>query len=103
VIDYYRSTRNRPIGDSEEVLLAIADRSQDQHEDVLISEQKQHLLRQLQKLSELDQEVLRLRFFVGLSSEQIAEIIGKTPVATRKLQSRAVAKLRRLIEDEEKL
>lgn len=102
VIDYYRATRNRPIGDSEDVLLAIADTSQDQHQDVLIHEQKQHLLNQLHKLSELDQEVLRLRFFVGLSSEQIAEIIGKTPVATRKLQSRAVAKLRLLIKDEER-
>lgn len=99
VIDYYRASRHRPIGDSEEVLLAIADTSQDIHQDVLLEEQKQQLLAQLARLGEADQEVLRLRYFAGLSSEQIADVIGKTPVATRKMQSRAIAKLRKLLEE----
>ena len=53
----------------------------------------------LAEVHPLKAQLVELRYFAGLSSEQIADVIGKTPVATRKMQSRAIAKLRKLLEE----
>lgn len=51
------------------------------------------------RLSPLDQEVLELRVVAGLSSDEVASVLGKRPGAVRMAQARALARLRELLED----
>ncbi len=48
----------------------------------------------LAKLPEKQREVVILRFLVGLSAQEVAEVIGKKPAAIYSLQARAVLALR---------
>jgi RNA polymerase sigma-70 factor (ECF subfamily) len=93
--DHYRkkAKQGSKITNSEDVLLAISDKSQNPHQDVIDNEQLQHLYQNLQQLPQNYQEVLTLRYIEGLSSLEIAKIIGKNDAATRKQLSRAVAAL----------
>jgi RNA polymerase sigma-70 factor (ECF subfamily) len=52
------------------------------------------------RLSEPDQEVLELRVVAGLSSEEVAAVIGKRPGAVRMAQARALERLRELLEEQ---
>lgn len=54
----------------------------------------------LDLLGEKPREILILRIFVGLSAEETAEIVGSTPGAVRVAQHRALATLRKAIEQE---
>ena len=56
------------------------------------------LRRRFGQLSPSDREVLELRVLGGLSAEQAATALGKRPGAVRMAQSRALASLRRLME-----
>jgi RNA polymerase sigma-70 factor, ECF subfamily len=49
------------------------------------------------RLDEADQEILTLRLVSGLSAEEVAKLVGKTPGAVRTAQSRALASLRLLV------
>jgi len=48
-------------------------------------------------LSADDQEILELRIVAGLSSEAVAEVVGRRPGAVRMAQTRALARLRGLL------
>ena len=48
----------------------------------------------LAKLPAMQREVVILRFLVGLSAQEVAEVIGKKPAAVYSLQARAILALR---------
>jgi RNA polymerase sigma-70 factor (ECF subfamily) len=50
------------------------------------------------QLSAADREVLELRVVLGLSSEEVASVLGKRPGAVRMAQARALERLRSLLE-----
>ncbi len=50
-------------------------------------------------LRSADRELLELRVVAGLSAEQVAVALGKRPGAIRTAQSRAIARLRSLLEE----
>jgi RNA polymerase sigma-70 factor (ECF subfamily) len=52
------------------------------------------------RLPPTEQELLELRVIEGLSSEQTAHVLGKRPGAVRQAQSRALARLRVLLDEE---
>ena len=54
------------------------------------------------RLAPAEQELLELRVVAGLSADDVARVLGKRPGAVRTAQSRALANLRRLLEDDEK-
>jgi RNA polymerase sigma-70 factor (ECF subfamily) len=64
-----------------------------------ISAQKQAVREALQELTQDQQHVLALRFSEGRSIEETAQIIGKTITAVKALQFRALASLRRLLDE----
>ena len=99
--DYYRkkSRQGSKISNSEDILLAISDKSQNPHQDVINNEQLKVLYQNLQKLPQNYQEVLILRYMEGLSSQEIAKIIGKNDTTARKQLSRAVAALAKISEN----
>jgi RNA polymerase sigma-70 factor (ECF subfamily) len=53
----------------------------------------------LDRLSETHREIVLLRVAVGLSADEVGEVVGMTAAAVRVAQSRALARLRILAED----
>jgi RNA polymerase sigma-70 factor (ECF subfamily) len=68
---------------------------------VLRQEEQSHVRAALQRLPRLQQEVLRLRFSVGLCAPEIAALLGKREGAVRMMLSRALRLLRTLYEEQE--
>lgn len=93
-IDYRRTARpTTPIDDSLEIL----DSTRSPEE---IAEQRleaQELAEAIGQLSSIEQSVLALRFVNDLDHKTVARIIDKSVVATRTIQSRALARLGRLL------
>lgn len=52
------------------------------------------------RLDAADREVLELRVIAGLSAEQAGAVLGKRPGAVRTAQSRALTRLRRILDDQ---
>lgn len=52
----------------------------------------------LDTLPDSQRDVLILRFFVGLSTQEIADVLGKQAAAVYSLQARAVASLRNILQ-----
>ncbi len=100
IADYFRSKarKGKKVESSDAVLEIIADPSQNLQAGVISNEEKANLYTALQQLPENYQEALLLRYMENLSSKEIAQIIGKSDVATRKLLSRAVAALTEIMQ-----
>jgi RNA polymerase sigma-70 factor (ECF subfamily) len=65
------------------------------------AEMKSRLLRGLKRLSEEDREILVLRFLEHHTPREIAEVTGLSEGAVRTRQTRALARLARLIDRDE--
>lgn len=81
----------------------VPDTELDEHspeEFALVSAGSNKVRELLDLLSEKPKEILILRIFVGLSAEETAEIVGSTPGAVRVAQHRALAQLRKVVEQE---
>ena len=59
--------------------------------------QVERLSKALRQLTPSQREVIGLRFFAGLSSAEVGEILGKSGAAVREMQRAAIEKLRKLI------
>ena len=79
----------------------ISDGKISQLESSAQKEEVSLILRTLDKLPDDQAEVIRLRYLSEFTTEEIAQTIGKTTVNVRKLESRAIAKLRILLNDNE--
>ena len=65
----------------------------------LESEEEHERLRAMfARLGPSEQEILELRVIAGLSADEVASVLHRTPGAVRTSQSRALAHLRRLME-----
>lgn len=64
------------------------------HRDPAMLVERLDLRQALMKLTEAQREVLTLRFAVGLTSQEIAAVVGKKPAAVYSLQARALLALR---------
>ena len=96
VIDHYRqAARSRNQIPFEEELIGHT-KYEPEHQASLNSTQKEIRAR-LKELREDYRNVLVLRFFSGLTTEETAQALGKTPGAVRVLQHRALAALRKSI------
>ena len=69
-------------------------------ESMLLHDDGNEVRRLLDELSEKARDIIILRVFEGLSAEEVAELVGSTPGAVRVAQHRALAKLRKIVEDE---
>ncbi len=57
----------------------------------------QELGQALRQLSDVEQSVVALRFIHGLEHRTVARMVGKSEVATRSIQSRALSRLGRIL------
>lgn len=95
VADYHRRVgreRRRPViaADPHDVALP--------GDAVLVADEHALLRSRFEQLSERDREVLELRFVAELSTEETAEALGRRPGAIRTAQSRALERLRQLMD-----
>ncbi|MDF5820507.1 sigma-70 family RNA polymerase sigma factor [Corynebacterium felinum] len=99
VADAHRSYSRDLSNPTEEVPDEAVDRETPE-EYALVTAGSNRVRELLDLLSEKPREILILRVFVGLSAEETAEIVGSTPGAVRVAQHRALATLRKAIEQE---
>lgn len=72
------------------------------HEPLLQTEDAVRLRAAYAGLNVDEQEILELRVVAGLPAEQVAHVLGRRPGAIRMAQSRALARLRRLLADQDR-
>jgi RNA polymerase sigma-70 factor (ECF subfamily) len=95
VIDYYRRARHTDNQEDIEALQIMAETDLDS--PLMKESDARALQRAIRSLSEDQQQVIILRFIEGHSLEKTAGLIGKTVVATKSLQYRAVQSLGRVL------
>jgi RNA polymerase sigma-70 factor (ECF subfamily) len=95
VIDHYRKRRLPQVEDADARLFAITDPN-DGPEAMLIADERRRLLYQaVMSLTSEQRQVVGLRFFFNLSTQDVACLMGKTEGAVKALQFRALERLRR--------
>lgn len=97
-VDYLRRKGRRPAVS----LTTLGERGPLQEDAAEAMAEREALERALRSLTEEQQAVLLLRFYVGLSSEETGKALGKETGAVRALQFRALRHLRQLLAVEEK-
>jgi RNA polymerase sigma-70 factor (ECF subfamily) len=70
----------------------------DPSDGLVLDEDHRHVRTMFAQLSDRDRELLQLRVVAGLTVEQCAEILHQRPGTVRTAQSRALARLRTLME-----
>lgn len=70
-------------------------------EGLVSAEEAAAIRRAFALLSDADRELLELRVVTGLSAEDAAAVLGRRPGAVRMAQSRALSRLRRLLDEVE--
>ncbi|WJZ01746.1 sigma-70 family RNA polymerase sigma factor [Corynebacterium freiburgense] len=68
-------------------------------EYAMVSDGSNRVRQLLDDLSDKSRDIIILRVFVGLSAEETADIVGSTPGAVRVAQHRALASLRKQLEN----
>jgi RNA polymerase sigma factor (sigma-70 family) len=100
LVDERRRSARRPRPDSAAPVEAVAAPGGDVEEEALRRLSDERVQRLCRQLAPDQRNVLLLRMVGGLSIEQTAEALRKSPGAVKALQHRAVAALRRLVERE---
>lgn len=90
----------RDIANPTEVVPEVEINEDSPEEIALVAAGSNRVRELLDLLSDKPREILTLRIFVGLSAEETAEIVGSTPGAVRVAQHRALATLRKALEQE---
>lgn len=92
IVDFYRKNKAKLVDiDAQTELL---DDAPDLERQITRDLQLQDVIEAIAKLNQLQQEVLTLRFLVGLSHREVATIINRTEGAVRIIQYRALQALR---------
>jgi RNA polymerase sigma-70 factor (ECF subfamily) len=98
VVDMQRSRSRRavaPPGDGRPEVGTV-------EEAVVLADEHAAVRRALDRLPADDRELLELRVIGGLSSEEVGYVLGKRPGAVRTAQSRALARMRTYLAEEER-
>ncbi|MFQ5996769.1 MAG: RNA polymerase sigma factor [Dehalococcoidales bacterium] len=96
-VDHFRRKAKVKTEPLTEELLAKSGVAQEAMEEVLVRED---LNTALKNITEEQRQVVLLKFFSGLSNAEVAQIMGKPEGAVKALQHRALASLRRILEEE---
>jgi RNA polymerase sigma-70 factor (ECF subfamily) len=101
VIDYYRLQKNNlsleEIFDKDKENNVIPDQTQSPLDSTEKNIKKEKLMQAIQKLNPIEQDIIILKFIEDLSTQKIAENLGKTNLAVRLIQHRAIKKLKKYL------
>lgn len=101
-IDKFRSLSAAPDTvsiDGTEMQEAVSERDVEQDYDKLAL--RRVLLDAIQELGEPDAGILMMKYFYGLRSDEIARAVRMNPVAVRMRASRAMKRLRKLLDEKD--
>lgn len=95
VVDSYR--RRSPVTFSRDEMDQNKTRLPSVEEEAQTRHEVANLVKAVQHLNDLEQDVIVLRFVEGLSHREVAQVIGKSESASRVIQHRALAALRKIL------
>ena len=95
IIDHRRKRRPEPVED--EMLANLPSQAATPEEVVVQQQELRRLTAAVRQLGEEEQQVVILRFVQGLSHREVAEILGKSEVASRVILHRALNALARIL------
>ncbi len=98
IADHYRRRARLRRSDDAGGSAGGVDTAPDPTEGVELAEEYRRVRQRFELLGDRDRELLELRVVAGLSVEEVATALGKRPGAVRTAQSRALARLRTLME-----
>lgn len=101
IIDHWRQKEKQRTIDIEEVAFTLGD-DKDLHRQSMLKEETEAIMRQLDKLSAHQKEILVLRYTEDLPFYDIAKITGKSLISVRVEAHRAIKKLKLLTSKNEK-
>lgn len=100
-VDAYRRSQRRPALSLDEIANHAYDDEESRPEQLVLRAEEHALLRDhLARLPEPQQEILRLRFALGLRCAEIARMYNKREGTVRMLLSRSLNFLRKLYEEQ---
>ncbi|MFC2059278.1 sigma-70 family RNA polymerase sigma factor [Chloroflexota bacterium] len=97
LVDHLRKVSKRKIVPIDNVVVPDTSNPENEVETRL---QLKKMSEALKQLTPAQQEVIGLRFFAGLTSDEVAKILGKKSGAVREMQSAAIKALRNLMHEE---
>jgi len=97
VIDYWRAKKRIILAGHENDLKDIADKTNNPIELAEKKETIQVIQRAIQELTDIQQEVIILKFINDIPNKNIAELMDKTEEAVRQLQCRALKRLKQIL------
>jgi len=100
ITDHHRRVQRSPLLPLDEQV--VADRP-DPEEAVMDTLIQHRLVAAMDKLTEDQRRVILLKFIEGLDNESVARILGKSVGAIKALQHRALAAMRRILEQNDYL
>lgn len=94
-IDEARRRDRRPVNFVDGPTLVALGAQGDSEEEAVASLTRQEVRQVLDKLTSDQRDVLLLRFYGGLTAEEVGSLLGKSTGAVKTLQVRAIAAIRR--------
>lgn len=90
VISWLRKTSEISLDDDETLLESLVDPAATPHEELVMDDMQQQVLRLIDQLSDEHREVLRLTYFEDLSVKEVADLLGisENTVKTRMFYAR---------------
>jgi RNA polymerase sigma-70 factor (ECF subfamily) len=99
VVDHYRRQARNPVTTVEDEILDGLDMSTES-DPAAVSAAKQDVWNALRELTEEQQNIVILRFFVGLKISEIAAFLDRSETSVKGLQHRALKSLKKHLEKE---
>jgi RNA polymerase sigma-70 factor (ECF subfamily) len=100
VIDYWRTKKEILLNVPTNVFEKIPDKANNPLELIEKEETSKAIRRAIHELTEIQQEVIMLKFINDISNKEIAALLGKTEESVRQLQCRALKTLQRIFKNQ---
>lgn len=100
IADVHRRHSRSPSFVPMESATAVADERHGPETLVVAQQDLSESLAALDSLSNIEREVVLLRIVAELDSDEVGRILGKRPGTVRVIQSRAISKIKRILQDE---
>ncbi len=100
VIDFWRTKKGVKIDDFEAIVERTVDDSDGPHISYERNENQELIHRALEELTDIQREVITLKFLSDLDNKEIAELLRKTEEAVRQIQCRAIRSLKTILRNQ---
>ncbi len=100
VIDFWRTKKDVGVDDFDAIIERTIDEDASPQKSYEKNENQELIQSALQELTDIQREVITLKYLSELSNKEIAELLGKTEEAVRQLQCRALRSLKIILKNQ---